>query len=76
MLKGNVTFYELNWKNEPKGLKENGKDVAIMSNYSQAEGVDWTLACESGGLKDLEMQLKWIGKEGMIVGFMEHEYAL
>ena len=35
--------------------------------------VDITLVCEGGGLSDLQHQLNWIGKEGIIICFLERE---
>ena len=32
--------------------------------------------CEGGGIEDLEEQMKWMGKKGMIIGFMERSYDL
>jgi hypothetical protein len=36
------------------------------------EKVDLTIICEGGGgLGDLENQLKWLGREGMVLCFLE-----
>ena len=36
--------------------------------------VDLTIVCEGGGLRELEQQLRWMGREGMIVCFLERSY--
>jgi len=36
--------------------------------------VGLTIVCEGGGLADFEHQMKLMGKEGMIVCFLEREY--
>jgi hypothetical protein len=33
--------------------------------------IDYTIVCDCGGLTDLKYQLRWIGKKGMIVCFLE-----
>ena len=33
--------------------------------------VDLTIVCEGGGLNELNYHLKWIGREGLILCFME-----
>ena len=36
--------------------------------------IDMTIMCEGGGLSDLEFQLRWMGKEGMILCFLERGF--
>jgi hypothetical protein len=33
--------------------------------------IDFTIVCEGGGLSELEYHLKWIGREGLILCFMD-----
>ena len=35
--------------------------------------VDLTLVCEGGGLNDLKFQLRWMGRRGMILCFLERD---
>lgn len=35
--------------------------------------INYTIVCEGGGLNDLDHQLRWMGKEGIIVCFLDRE---
>ena len=35
--------------------------------------IDLTIVCEGGGLTDLDSHLKWLGKEGLVLCFLERE---
>ena len=56
-------------------MEEEGEGEGKEMNKLQTN-IDYCIVCEGGNLDDLECQMKWMGKKGMIVGFMERSYDM
>lgn len=55
---------------EAEGISTSSSDLSLLKTVDQ---IDYTIICEAGNIEDLMHQLRWIGKEGIIIGFQERD---